>query len=769
MAKKIIILSDGTGNAASSVWRTNVWRIFQSLKLEGHEQAARYDDGVGTSSFKPLAVLGGAFGYGLKRNVLESYKFICRNYEEHNPATGTGPSKLYLFGFSRGAFTVRVLSSLILQQGLVRTQSDGELHDLARKAYRAYRAHGYTSYLGLEKPARFLRDALVWLFDKATGRRTYDPTKNIVLPAIEFIGVWDTVAAYGLPADEMTRGVSDWLWPLELPNRVLSPKILCARHALALDDERTTFHPVLWTEADEKKQPPNASYSIQDERLVQVWFTGMHSNVGGGYPDDALAFTPLYWLMREARARGLVFKEGTEADPDTEKWMKAGRDPDGRLYDSRIGLGGYYRYGPRKVFDLCNDMRNDVKIERPKIHESVFARIDSGCNSYAPIGIPQEYVVVRDDGTVLPMYPAPAPNARPTYETQADAAARAIGQDRLWNYVWMRRIVYFLTLAATFNLVFFSMIYTTKPAREFESPIRLVSEALRALQKVIPGWARGFVDHYAANPMTFVVSVAALVGLLIGGAVLSGKIKDSMRTVWCSRGSATVASSPGHLWLQKFRTSSGYQGVIALFKFWILPALFALLVVFLAVTGIFHIAFNVADSLGAYCEPSEKPVQANLGIAQRAATEFETKSLCAPTGLTVREGFRYEIVMTVTEPWRDGDIATTPVGYRSGTQHPVQAWSMRLVVLLRRIIARPWFNTIARIGDKGVDEYFLDPVRVRGSDNAWRDEFVARRSGEVFLYVNQSVLPVFSDLFYRNNRGKALVTVRLCASDRCRP
>jgi uncharacterized protein (DUF2235 family) len=97
MAKKIVILSDGTGNAASSVWRTNVWRIFQSLRLEGQEQAAHYDDGVGTSSFKPAAILGGAFGYGLKRNVLEAYKFICRNYESD--------SKMYLFGFSRGAFT----------------------------------------------------------------------------------------------------------------------------------------------------------------------------------------------------------------------------------------------------------------------------------------------------------------------------------------------------------------------------------------------------------------------------------------------------------------------------------------------------------------------------------------------------------------------------------------------------------------------------------------------------------------------------------------
>src|SRR6266404_8331333 len=116
---KIIILSDGTGNASSSVWRTNVWRIFQSLDLRSNDQAAKYDDGVGTSSFLPLAILGGAFGYGLKRNILDAYKFICRNYDH---ASG---SKIYIFGFSRGAFTVRVLAGLIVQQGLV--QADTEI------------------------------------------------------------------------------------------------------------------------------------------------------------------------------------------------------------------------------------------------------------------------------------------------------------------------------------------------------------------------------------------------------------------------------------------------------------------------------------------------------------------------------------------------------------------------------------------------------------------------------------------------------------------
>lgn len=80
MGRKIVLLSDGTGNSAAQVWRTNVWRTFAALDLSGSDQVAFYDDGVGTSSFKLWAFLGGAFGIGLKRNVIDIYKFACRNY-----------------------------------------------------------------------------------------------------------------------------------------------------------------------------------------------------------------------------------------------------------------------------------------------------------------------------------------------------------------------------------------------------------------------------------------------------------------------------------------------------------------------------------------------------------------------------------------------------------------------------------------------------------------------------------------------------------------
>ena len=142
MAKNIVLLSDGTGNSAAKLFKTNVWRFYQALDLSRPEkQIAFYNDGVGTSSFKPLAILGGAFGWGLKRNIIDIYAFLCRNYEPGD--------RIYCFGFSRGAFTVRVLAGLIHHEGLVRASSESERRRLATAAYRKFRGDHFHSVLRL--------------------------------------------------------------------------------------------------------------------------------------------------------------------------------------------------------------------------------------------------------------------------------------------------------------------------------------------------------------------------------------------------------------------------------------------------------------------------------------------------------------------------------------------------------------------------------------------------------------------------------------------
>ena len=114
MPKNVVLLSDGTGTSAAQLLKTNVWRVYEALQLtDPTRQVACYDDGVGTSSFKPLALLGGAFGVGLARNVLRLYRFLCEHYEPGD--------RSYAFGFSRGAFTIRVLIGVICDQGIITT------------------------------------------------------------------------------------------------------------------------------------------------------------------------------------------------------------------------------------------------------------------------------------------------------------------------------------------------------------------------------------------------------------------------------------------------------------------------------------------------------------------------------------------------------------------------------------------------------------------------------------------------------------------------
>src|ERR1700712_1259551 len=502
MGRKIILLSDGTGNSAAKVWRNNVWRTFEALDLSGNDQVAFYDDGVGTSSFKPLAILGGVFGVGLARNVIDIYKFACRNCKDDS-------DDIYCFGFSRGAFTIRVVVGLIISQGLVSADNESELDKKAIAAYRQYRAERYHTLWPWhpEDWYRAIRNFLRPI--------KYDKRDNREVKRIRFIGVWDTVAAYGLPMDEMTRGVSRWVVPLELPTHTLNrERIERACQALALDEERTTFHPELWDEkgvASPLSDPATKRY-IADEQLSQVWFAGVHSNVGGGYPDDALAYIPLVWMLNEAPRCGLKIKSdrgNPPADPDAFKSAISKGDKDGRIYDPRAGLGSYYRYGPRKLVQLCNyryskKEDDEVTIERPKIHETVFRRIQNHAHGYSPIGLPAVYDIVKENGEIV------TPDQY-GFETNKDAEVRADSQEHVWNEIWKRRIVYFATIGATLWLLAVPLVSGAQRAAEFETKIRWVSDIIRFVGGFLPGFASTWVNGYARDPWSFL----GLAGLLI--------------------------------------------------------------------------------------------------------------------------------------------------------------------------------------------------------------------------------------------------------------
>jgi hypothetical protein len=266
--------------------------------------------------------------------------------------------------------------------------------------------------------------------------------------------------------------------------------------------------------------------------------------------------------MQEARDRGLVFKTDPPSDPDAFRTAASARDKDGRQYDSRAGIAGYYRYGPRKLKELCH-MRlsgrkaDTVEIQLPKVHETVFMRLRSDSGPYAPIGIPADYAVVTSAGEILDVSKNP-------YEDSDETKVRAKEQEIVWNIVWLRRIVYFATLAASFHLAAFWLFHDQNPEREYKTPIALVSQFVRFVESFLPQQVvRWWADYYATNPISFTLGVIIL-GTLIGfGSSLDRRITDRMRAIWKSRAQhSTITQSTLQHSVYTFRTSKPYQATL---------------------------------------------------------------------------------------------------------------------------------------------------------------------------------------------------------------
>ena len=370
MAKNIVICSDGTGNTAIKDRGTNVFKIFESVDLNGHRfdpkldpQIAIYDDGVGTERFKPLKVFAGATGWGLGRNVRQLYKELCRVYDPGD--------RIYLFGFSRGAFTVRTLAGLIARCGIIEAKKQptaAKFETTVRLAYKTYRKMYRTVLMELfaGKPAM---DASRAFQEKYCHRQA---------PEVHFIGVWDTVDAVGLPF-HIGDLINSMIYRFKFPDQQLCPQIKHAYHALSLDDERDAFHPLLW------EMHPKAT----DQEVEQIWFAGAHSNVGGGYPKQGMSLVALDWLMQKAREAKPAGGEGLRFVEADRAYVHSHANVDDKLYDPRAGLGMFYRWKLRDVDAICR--QNGV---HPLVHLSVFERIAHGTEDYTPGNLPRNASVV---------------------------------------------------------------------------------------------------------------------------------------------------------------------------------------------------------------------------------------------------------------------------------------------------------------------------------------------------------------------------------------
>jgi len=342
--KRIVILCDGTWNRpdtneAGVPLATNVVKFAESIYPTGDpttsplrgpfisvdpvDQIVFYDPGIGTAGSAPRRIWNGMTGRGISVNIQEAYRFIIDHYEIGD--------ELFLFGFSRGAFTVRSLAGLIRNAGILRRDA---VH-LLPEAYKLYRSR---------HPGAHPRERQATLF-----RRTHSISD---ITPIKFIGVWDTVGALGNPL--VFGGLSR---KNRFHDTTLSRHVQYAYHAMALDETRRNFRPTMWTIDHLEKQMPISGTNtpdgfVPDQIVEQRWFIGSHSNVGSGYKDTGLSDIPLQWLAQKAREAGL----SCDVLPIIGNVL-------GKLTNSRTGL---YRIIP-KYHRAIHD--NSL------IHETVFMRL----------------------------------------------------------------------------------------------------------------------------------------------------------------------------------------------------------------------------------------------------------------------------------------------------------------------------------------------------------------------------------------------------------
>jgi hypothetical protein len=267
--KNLLVFCDGTWSASDQkegglATPTNVVRLKNALSptdKSGCEQRTYYHPGVGTEGDIFSRLAGGAYGKGLSQNIQSAYGWLAKNYQPGDA--------IYLFGFSRGAFTVRSLGGLLSRMGLFDGSGlpSDELWQNVERAYEGYRAK--------VRPA-----------SRLPGFR------DEVVP-VTFIGVWDTVGSLGIPDDMALLNHLDRPENWRFHDTHLGPTVRFARHALALDERRASFTPTLWT--DPKTHVPHHD----NQRVKQVWFPGSHSDVGGGILDSGLADGALHWMMTE--------------------------------------------------------------------------------------------------------------------------------------------------------------------------------------------------------------------------------------------------------------------------------------------------------------------------------------------------------------------------------------------------------------------------------------------------------------------------------------
>jgi uncharacterized protein (DUF2235 family) len=356
--KRIASFLDGTWNVVDD--NTNVWRL-KSLcathSPDDVQQLAYYSVGVGTSYGEKAK--GGFFGYGLDHEITQAYEWLIDNFEEGDD--------IFIFGFSRGAFTARSLAGFIAKCGLLIPGAPLGVKQL----YSRY-------HLGSE-------ERTIWqLFaDQEAGKTKELPIeeqwmlKYAMRVPIKFVGVWDTVGALGIPVfhiSGISRSTFGWL------NTGLRVPIQHGFHAMAIDEHRKSFSPTLWTKVIHKEPSAVNAAPRPLASVEQRWFVGAHANVGGGYQSDLLAQKPLRWMMSKASSRGLTFRGDVALDGDAAHSAIADSYRDFMYGAYRFVSRPYYRPLGEAPKETADSIENNVN---ETIDASVFERWRKDAN-YRP-------------------------------------------------------------------------------------------------------------------------------------------------------------------------------------------------------------------------------------------------------------------------------------------------------------------------------------------------------------------------------------------------
>lgn len=300
--KRLVFCFDGSWNRLDAPHPTNVLLTAESvlpMAADGVTQITFYDEGVGSEPGEGLA--GGVFGAGLVKNLSDGYRFLIFNY-----APG---DEIYVFGFSRGAYTARSFVGLLGTCGILDRRHARRADEAVNRYKRRSRDEAY-----LQSMLEFRRECVPQLCVsaeedewRAQATKDYSPG-TLPLLTVKYLAVWDTVGSLGIPryvimADTINR-------QHQFHDVSLSPMVQHARHAVAIDEHRIDFEPTLWQNLDALNAARGADPAAVDAPYQQMWFCGTHGSVGGGGAKRGLSDAALDWIWDGARHAGLDLDTG---------------------------------------------------------------------------------------------------------------------------------------------------------------------------------------------------------------------------------------------------------------------------------------------------------------------------------------------------------------------------------------------------------------------------------------------------------------------------